>query len=275
MSIRLGDIPEAVLGNGTTWTGTPPTMAVVAIFEEYTDPRLVALYDRLNPFAADTAFYLELAAELSPSSIIDIGCGTGLLTCELAQRGHRMAGVDPSPAMLNLARHRPGGESVRWIEGDASQLGKIQADLAIMTGHVAQVIGDDEAWRTTLAAIHRALRPGGRVAFESRNPAARPWTAWTPQASRRQLDDPALGQVEVWHQVIEVQGDRVAFKIHYRFASSGEQVMSTNELRLRTQGELTRSLSEVGFAVEHVFGDWDRRPVEVESPELIFVAARR
>ncbi len=39
-----------------------------------------------------------------------------------------------------------------------------------MTGHVAQVIADDETWHKTLAAIHRALRPGGRVAFESRNP---------------------------------------------------------------------------------------------------------
>ncbi len=134
----------------------------VATFEEYTDPRLVAIYDALNPFAADTTFYIGLAAELSPSSISDIGCGTGLLTCELAHRGHEMIGVDPSRAMLAVARHRPGGELVRWVEGDASQLDESQVDLAIMTGHVAQVIADDETWHKTLAAIHRALRPGGR-----------------------------------------------------------------------------------------------------------------
>ena len=57
-------------------------------------------------------------------------------------------------------------------------------DLAIMTGHVAQVITDDQRWRETLAATYRALRPGGRVAFESRNPSAREWTTWTPEASR-------------------------------------------------------------------------------------------
>jgi len=108
----------------------------VATFQEFHDPHLVALYDTLNPFAADTAFYIELAAALCASSIIDIGCGTGLLTCELARRGHRMTGVDPSSAMLDVARHRPGGERVRWIEGGASRLDHAQADLAIMTSHV-------------------------------------------------------------------------------------------------------------------------------------------
>lgn len=59
------------------------------------------------------------------------------MTCELARRGHRMTGVDPARAMLDVARHRPWGENVRWIEGDATRLGDTQADLAIMTGYVA------------------------------------------------------------------------------------------------------------------------------------------
>lgn len=130
-------------------------------FQEYTDPRLVALYDTVCEPRADLAFYIRLAGTLRASSIVDIGCGTGLLACELAGRGHRVTAVDPSPAMLDFARHRPGGGGVSWIEGTASRLGEVQADLAIMTGHVAQVIGDNEGWHTTLGAVHRALRPGG------------------------------------------------------------------------------------------------------------------
>jgi hypothetical protein len=139
----------------------------------------------------------------------------------------------------------------------------------------AQVIADDQGWARTLAATHRALRPGGRVAFESRNPAARAWAGWTPGASRRQFHHPTLGQVEVWQRVLEVQGDQVLSEIHYRFASSGEELVSTSELRFRTQAELRRSLAEAGFAVERVFGNWDRGPVQAQSPELSFVAARR
>jgi SAM-dependent methyltransferase len=255
-------------------TGIAPIIAGVASFQQFTDPHLVALYDTLNPFAADTAFYMELAAGLSASSIVDIGCGTGLLTCELARRGHRVTGVDPSSAMLDVARDRSGGKCVRWIEGDASKLGEAQVDLAIMTGHVAQVILDDESWHATLAATHRALRPGGCVAFESRNPSARPWATWTPEASRRHVDHAALGRIEVWYRLLEVRRERVLYEIHYRFVSSGEEVVSTNELRFRTQAELMQSLTDIGFSVEHVFGDWGRQPVDAKSPELIFVALR-
>jgi SAM-dependent methyltransferase len=245
----------------------------VAGWEEFTDPRLVALYDLWGPARTDLAFSIGLAAELSVSSVVDIGCGTGLLACELARRGHQVTGVDPSPAMLDVARHRPGGERVRWIEGDASLLEPGQADLAVMTGHVAQVIADDQGWHRTLTATHQALRPGGRVAFESRNPSAREWAGWTAEASRRQLRHPELGPVEVWQQVLAVQGDVVTAAIHCRFPD-GEELGSTNELRFRTREELTASLTAAGFSVEQVVGDWDRRPVAPDSPELIFVAAR-
>src|SRR5918997_5436514 len=106
------------------------------IFSEFSDSRLVAVYDTVNPIAEYETFYLDLAAKLSASSIIDIGCGTGLLTCELARRGHRLIGVEPSKAMLALARGRGLGAQGEWIEGDALSLGELQADLAIMTGHV-------------------------------------------------------------------------------------------------------------------------------------------
>lgn len=249
-------------------------MLAVAGATEYEDPRLAAIYDLLNPASADTEFYLSLAESQVASSILDIGCGTGLLACALARRGHLVTGVDPASAMLDVARRRPGGELVRWLRGDASQLSAAQADLAIMTGHVAQVITDDESWNATLAAAQRALRPGGRLAFESRNPNTRPWTKWTPQQSRRTVTDPVYGTVEVWYRLIEVDGERVRFESHARFQTSGDDVVSTNELRFRTQPALTRSLLYAGFSVEHIFGGWDRQPVGARSSELIFIASR-
>jgi SAM-dependent methyltransferase len=227
----------------------------------------------VNPIAEYETFYLDLAAKLSASSIIDIGCGTGLLTCELAKRGHRLIGVEPSNVMLAVAQRCHCGVQVEWFEGDALRLGEVGADLAIMTGHVAQIIRDDEVWSATLAAIREALRPGGRVAFESRNPLARPWTAWTPQASRCRVEDAVVGPVEVWFQDPKVDGDLVRYDIHYLFARSGEELVSHTELRFRTRAELSRSLSDASFSLESVFGDWDGRPADAASRELIFVAA--
>jgi SAM-dependent methyltransferase len=247
---------------------------------EFYDPRLVAIYDKVNPIAEYQTFYLDLAAKLSASSISDIGCGTGLLTCELAKRGHRLIGVEPSKAMLEVARRRACGKRVEWIEGDALRLGALRADLVIMTGHVAQFFLDDEDWHSALIAIREALCPGGHIAFESRNPLVQPWADekvedhidWPSRTSRRRVDDPVAGRVEWWTQLLEVEDDRVRQEIHYLFAHSGEELVSTNELRFRTRAELSRTLSDAGFSVESVFGDSDGRLADAASRELIFVA---
>jgi SAM-dependent methyltransferase len=248
---------------------------------EFYDPRLVAIYDTVNPIAEYETFYLDLASKLSATSVVDVGCGTGLLTCELAKRGHRLIGVEPSKAMLEVARRRACGERVEWIEGDALGLGELKADLAIMTGHVAQFFLDDEDWHSALIAIRKALRPGGHIAFESRNPLVQPWADkgvkdhvdWPTRTSSRKVDDPVAGRIEWWTEILEAKNDRVRTAIHYLFTRSGEELVSTNELRFRTRAELGRSLSDAGFSVESVFGDWDGLSADPASRELIFVAS--
>jgi 2-polyprenyl-3-methyl-5-hydroxy-6-metoxy-1,4-benzoquinol methylase len=55
--------------------------------DPYRDRDLVALYDLDNPAGADHDFYRALAGEVNARTIIDLGCGTGLLTRTLATTG--------------------------------------------------------------------------------------------------------------------------------------------------------------------------------------------
>src|SRR5580704_6298457 len=136
---------------------------------EFTDPRQVAIYDAVNSYEPGTQpdFYLGVAKEASAETVIDLGCGTGIITLEFARRGYRMIGVDPSPVMLQVAMHKSGADGVQWVEGDAGRLGTPGADLAFMSGHVAQFILSDADWLEALAGVHEALRAGGYLAFES------------------------------------------------------------------------------------------------------------
>jgi SAM-dependent methyltransferase len=245
------------------------------VIAEFDDPRLVAVYETVNEYDLGTQpdFCRELAIEIDATTIVDVGCGTGLITRELARLGYRMIGVDPAPAMLEIARRRPFADRVRWLNGDASLVGDAGADLAIMTGHVAQFFLTDEAWHANLVALHRALQPGGVLAFESRNPEARAWERWTRDVVRS-VDDPEAGRIDTKTVFLGIDHDVVWFKNDYFFAATGELVVSSAKLRFRTHAELSRTLTDAGFTVEHVYGDWGRQPLGPHSPELIFVARR-
>ncbi len=241
--------------------------------QHYVDPRLVDLYDIENPRGADTDFYVRLAAKLGARSILDLGCGTGLLTRELATPGRQVTGVDPAPAMLAFAHRQPGANLVHWIEGGASALGRPDADLVVMTGNVAQVFLDDDDWRATLAAIHQALRPGGHVAFESRNPDVRPWDDWNRAATYARFDS-ANGAMESWLQLVAVADGLISLEGHNVFLSTGEVVVVQSQLRFRSLDELSQSVTGAGFAIEHLYGDWNEGPFLPTSRTMIFVARR-
>lgn len=239
----------------------------------YTDPRLVDLYDIENPPGPDFDFFLELANELKAQRILDLGCGTGLLTRQLAVAGRQVTGVDPAVAMLAYARRQPGAAHVTWIEGDASALGTPAADLVVMTSNVAQVFLDEAEWQATLRHIHAALRPGGHLAFESRNPEDRGWERWNPATTLARFETPH-GPVETWLEVVGAENGRVQFRGHNLFKNTGEELVVASTLRFRSHAEISASLRETGFTVVQVYGSWEKRPFAQTSRIMIFIARR-
>ncbi|MEM7113536.1 MAG: class I SAM-dependent methyltransferase [Chloroflexota bacterium] len=243
--------------------------------KHYTEPRLVELYDIENPHDIDTDFYIQLAHDLKAKVIVDLGCGTGLLTRQLATKERTVIGVDPAMAMLAYARRQPGAEKVEWIEGYSAALGERDADLAVMTSNVAQVFLDDANWAKTLRDICRTLKVGGHLAFESRNPADKGWERWTPETTFQRIESPSGGVVESWLEVVEVGNGWVRFRGHNFFVEGGETAVVDSTLRFRSHAEIVDSLHEAGFVVEEVFGDWEKRPFTPESRMMIFIARRQ
>ena len=67
------------------------------VSREFTDPRLVAVYDTVNAYDAGTQpdFYLDVAASVAARSVIEVGCGTGLIAERIVGRGYHVVGVEP------------------------------------------------------------------------------------------------------------------------------------------------------------------------------------
>src|SRR5262249_17814656 len=160
----------------------------------------------LDPDRGDLAVYAAIAEEFGARSVLDIGCGTGTFACLLAARGLSVTGLDPAAASLEVARAKPGAELVHWRHGFATTdlPESLQVDLATMTANVAQVFLSDEEWAATLLAIRRALRPGGRLVFETRDPAVKAWLGWTKEQSYQRVEISGTGPVQSWVEVTEV-----------------------------------------------------------------------
>jgi ubiquinone/menaquinone biosynthesis C-methylase UbiE len=240
-------------------------------------PELVALYDIECAGRWDYDFYLQLAASLEVDTVVDIGCGTGVLATDLAQSGLRVIGVDPAEPILEVARQRRAGEQVEWIHGVADDVPGAAADLAIMTGHVAQYFVEDQQWSNVLGQIHRILRPEGWLAFETRNPVHRWDQEWTRDRSSATYGHPDGGTFTSWVQVVDKSGDTDSYVQTHEgntILPNGNHLRALESLRFRSEAEILNSLTEAGFALDTAWGDWQRSPFTPESRELIVLARR-
>jgi len=237
-----------------------------AVFEH---PRLAAIYDALEPDRGDLQVYSALVDEFEAVRVLDIGCGTGTFAILLAGRGLQVTGVDPAAGSLDVARAKPGADRVRWIHGDATNLPKVEVDLVVMTGNVAQAIVDPAAWERTLRAAYGALRAGGRLVFETRVPARRAWQEWNRAATLSTTLVAGVGAVQSWVDVTDVSGPLITFRWTWVFAADGTTLTSDSALRFRERDELEAELLAHGYRVDQVRDAPDR-----PGREFVFVASR-
>ena len=194
--------------------------------------------------AWDRVFALALGGRAEGGNrldALDIGCGTGFLSLELAARGHRVTGIDLAPAMLTVAKEKAEtvGAAIRFEEADAEALPFAAASFdLVITRHVLWTLPHPEA---ALDEWIRVLRPGGRVAVidgqslvapgEEQAASARRSAEYAPIGDRlpflmgkAQAEIAALFRA---HGLVEVGGDPLADVIiaqNKRAAAEGEEL---------------------------------------------------
>lgn len=235
----------------------------------YENPRLAAIYDALDPDRSDLVPYLFMVREFDARTVVDLGCGTGVLALELAGLGLAVTGVDPAGGSLTVARGKPGAERIRWIHGDASALPTAFADMVLMTGNAVQAVADELHWGTLLDHVHQALVPGGRFVFETRDPDHRAWETWTEDSTRRITAIDGVGEIESWVELTDVSPSLVSFRWTYVFGSDGQRLTSDSTLRFRSADDVRLNLQARGFEVEGIRDAPDR-----PGKELVFVARK-
>lgn len=168
-------------------------------------------------FATDEPIVAEYLAGRAPGVALDAACGTGRFAEFLAQRGHRVIGVDSSPDMLAHARRRVPEAEFRVAELDALPLADDSVDVVVCALALEHVPRLDPV----LAEFARVLRPGGDLVISdvhhenitrgsvmtTRGPAGEPRIAPT---YRHQLGDYLRPALRLGLQVRRCEEPRVA-----------------------------------------------------------------
>lgn len=123
-----------------------------------------------------------------PGRLLDLGCGTGRLLVPMAQRGHRVVGVDLSAPMLRLAgvKAEAAGVAIERVQANLVQLGCFDDACfdyaACLFSTLGMVVGE-AARRQVVGHVHRVLRPGGVFVLHVHNR----WFSFWDRAGRRWL----------------------------------------------------------------------------------------
>ncbi|HEY9730525.1 MAG TPA: class I SAM-dependent methyltransferase [Drouetiella sp.] len=237
-----------------------------ALDRHYEDEKLTAIYDLDSGWSPDRQFYLDLPSS-SNMTILDVGCGTGLLCNEYAAKGHKVTGVEPSEAMLNIAREKFYGDEIEWVQSFAQDfdLGKT-FDLIVMTGHAFQVLQTDDDVQSTFIAMQKHLKPDGLIVFESRNPDFDWHKNWNYEL---EIEIPTGGVVKESRKFVAMDENMLTFELCYQFKT--ELLTSKSVLRFWTETEIRHHLQEAGLKVEKLLGNWNGNEfTKNQSEEMIF-----
>ncbi len=243
---------------------------------------LAGVYDRLN-LDVDYSEWADSIEECfarfapeKPKLVLDLGCGTGALTVELARRGYDMTGLDISPDMLSRAYSRAASDGVGgilFLEGDMCDFelyGTMGAVVCCMDG-VNHITDKDDLARC-FALVYNYLDPGGLFIFDVNTP----YKFHNIYADNDYVLEED-GAVCVWRNRLSDDGTQCDFHLTtFERQRDGRYVRrdGVQSERCYTEEELRGLLASAGFSLCALYGSLSLEEPQASTQRWHFVAAK-
>jgi SAM-dependent methyltransferase len=211
---------------------------------------------------AEVDFIVRVTGLRPGDHVVDVACGSGRHALPLAERGHRVTGVDVSTEAIDHARRQAVADAT-FVVGDMAHLPPdLAADVAICMGNAFGYLEHEDTVRflADLRAdvlvldygfVAESLLPGLTIEEE-------PMTIGGVEAVQENEYDPANSR----------------WVTRFTFRQGDREHRGTSVQHVYTAAEVVRLVTGAGFNGVELYGDTDGNPFRLGSPRLILVASR-
>ncbi len=219
--------------------------------------------------------FIEREFALAPGMrVLDLPCGHGRHSIELARRGLRVTGVDLMPGSIRLAEDTAQGLAFdfepAFLVGDMRTfVADEPVDGVVVMQSSFGFMPTDEQDLDILRNLRRSLKTGGQLLIDVVNPFRLARTMVVPKRWER-LDD---GTVRIEDREYDFHTGRRNEKVEL-FTPDGRHGEMSLSIRVYTLPELIAMLRATGFELVEAFGGYDSQPVSFESRRLLVIARR-
>jgi len=223
-----------------------------------------------EPQTRDEVTFIEKALQLPPGSkVLDIPCGGGRHSVELARRGHHPTGVDLSTDFLKAARAAASerGVEVAWEQREMRDLPwREEFDGAFCFGNSFGYL-DDAGNAAFLAAVHRALKPKARFVMD---------TGMTAESLLPSFVERRWFQVGDILFLINGRYDHATSRVEteYTFLRGDVRDVRAASTRVHTFREIGALLASSGFVEPAAFSSLAEEPYRLGAQRLLLVASK-
>ena len=217
---------------------------------------------------------VERFMRLEPRSrVLDLGCGSGRRTIELARRGHRVLGVDPDERALAAARAAAKDEklNIHFMKADVRAISyRSEIDAVVsLDGAFGQLPNDRDDLRC-LEAARKALKPSGLLLLDTLN---KEWLMRHFEPNFWEQGEEGKGAVVLDQITFDFERGRLDNR-RVIVGADGKRTPSFVSIRVYALTELKSQLERAGLVYLQSWGGFDGSAYGMDSARVVVLAQR-